>query len=184
MTDLTAAKAAARKTAFAARKIAHQADTGSGAGLLSSFLAGYRGVPMAGYMPIRTEIDPRPSMEEACAYGVVGVPVIDAEGKPLRFAQWEPECHMVDGAFGAMIPADPQFFEPEIVVVPLVAFDLKGGRLGYGGGFYDRTLQMLRRRRATLARREHANRAAQALATQNFCCPRYSGISCTHQRDD
>jgi len=43
------------------------------------------------------------------------------------------------------------FFEPEILVVPLVAFDARGGRLGYGGGFYDRTLELLRSKRATLA---------------------------------
>ena len=67
MSSLEDAKAAARKIAFAARREAHAADQGRGAGLLSSVLAGYRGVPLAGYMPIRTEIDPRPAMAEACA---------------------------------------------------------------------------------------------------------------------
>ena len=50
-----------------------------------------------------------------------------------------------------MIPAVDDFFEPEILVVPLVAFDRQGGRLGYGGGFYDRTLELLRGKRPTLA---------------------------------
>jgi 5-formyltetrahydrofolate cyclo-ligase len=50
-----------------------------------------------------------------------------------------------------MVPAVDDFFEPEILIVPLVAFDLSGGRLGYGGGFYDRTLQTLRARRPRLA---------------------------------
>ena len=65
-------KAAARKAAFARRKEAHSGNAGSAAGMLSSVLAGYRGVPCAGYMPIRTEIDPLPAMAEAAAHGPVG----------------------------------------------------------------------------------------------------------------
>ena len=114
-------------------------------------LAGYRGVPLSGYVPIRTEIDPLPAMAEAVAHGPVGVPVIEAAGQPLKFARWEPDTDMVDGPFGARIPAVADFFEPEILIVPLVAFDARGGRLGYGGGFYDRTLEWLRGRRPTLA---------------------------------
>ena len=83
MTDLGAIKAAARKAAFARRKAAHESAPGVGAALLSEVLAGYRGVPLAGYMPIRTEIDPLPATSEAAAHGVVGVPVIQAEGQPL-----------------------------------------------------------------------------------------------------
>ena len=144
-------KAEARKAAFARRKVAHEAAHPGAAGVLSQVLTGYRGVPLAGYMPIRTEIDPRPAMAEASAHGPVGVPVIEAEGKPLHFSRWEPDGPMKDGPFGAQIPAVDDFFEPEILIVPLVAFDRAGGRLGYGGGFYDRTLELLRAKRATLA---------------------------------
>ncbi|WP_299738564.1 5-formyltetrahydrofolate cyclo-ligase [uncultured Roseobacter sp.] len=151
MSDLAEIKAAARKAGFARRKQAHAADPGTGAGVLSEVLAGYRGVPLSGYMPIRTEIDPLPAMAEAAAHGPVGIPVIIGAGQPLKFAQWEPDMPLVEGAFGARVPETPSFFEPEILIVPLVAFDAAGGRLGYGGGFYDRTLERLRARRPTLA---------------------------------
>lgn len=151
MTTLEDRKAAARKTAFAARKGAFDASLGNDGGLLSSVLAGYRGVPLSGYMPIRTEINPLDAMAEASAHGTVGVPVIQAAGQPLLFSRWEPDCDLKEGPFGAQIPQVDDFFEPELVIVPLVAFDRNGGRLGYGGGFYDRTLELLRAKRPTLA---------------------------------
>lgn len=151
MTDRAAAKAEARKAAFARRKAAHAAVGPGASALLSSVLAGCRGVPLAGYMPIRTEIDPLPAMAEAAAHGPVGIPVIEAAGLPLRFSRWEPGAALKDGPFGARIPETDEFFEPEILIVPLVAFTRTGGRLGYGGGFYDRTLERLRARRPTLA---------------------------------
>ncbi len=143
-------KAAARTVAFARRKAAHALGQGN-AGYLSEVLAGYRGVPLAGYMAMRTEIDPRAAMEEAAAHGPVGVPVIMGNGQPLKFRTWEPDSTMIKGEFGAMIPQSGDWMTPEIVIVPLVAFDRAGGRLGYGGGFYDRTLEQLRAARPTMA---------------------------------
>lgn len=143
-------KKAARQTAFAARKSAH--DSGAGhAGHLSAVLAGYRGVPLAGYAQMRTEIDPTPAMEEAAAHGPVCLPVIEAAGQPLKFRAWTPGCAMIAGAFGAHIPEEGDWITPEILIVPLVAFSRAGGRLGYGGGFYDRTLEQLRAHKPTLA---------------------------------
>lgn len=151
MTDLAMDKAAARKVAFARRKPLFEKANAAQAGYLSEVLAGYRSVPLSGFMPIRTEIDPTPAMAEASAHGIVGVPVIEAADHPLKFAKWTPETALVPGTFGAEIPAELDFFEPEILIVPLLGFDRRGGRLGYGGGFYDRTLEMLRAKRPTLA---------------------------------
>lgn len=148
--NLTAIKTAARKAAFARRKAAHEMGQGT-AGYLSEVLAGYRGVPLAGYMAMRTEIDPIAAMEEASAHGLVGMPVIMGAGQPLKFRSWTPECKMIAGEFGAQIPETGDWITPEIIIVPLVAFDLAGGRLGYGGGFYDRTLELLRGAKPTLA---------------------------------
>jgi len=151
MTDLAAAKALARKAGFARRQVAFDTSGSVQAAYLSEVLAGYRGVPMSGYMAMRSEIDPTPAMEEAAAHGPVCVPVIMAKGQPLQFRRWTPGCVMVEGGFGALIPAKGEWVVPQILIVPLVAFTRRGGRLGYGGGFYDRTLQGLRERGPVLA---------------------------------
>ena len=144
-------KAAARAAAFARRKAAFETRPAAPAAHLSAVLAGYRGIPLAGYMPMRTEIDPLPAMAEAAAHGPVCVPVIMTKGQPLQFARWEPGCAMQAGPFGAQVPVMQDWLVPEILIVPLVAFSQSGGRLGYGGGFYDRTLERLRSRGPVLA---------------------------------
>lgn len=102
---------------------------------------------VSAYMPIRTEVNPLPTMRRLFSEGhTVCIPVISKSGQPLDFAEWSPDAAMVDGPFGAVVPADIRLVEPEIVVTPLLAFDRRGYRLGYGGGFYDRTLTELRGR--------------------------------------
>jgi 5-formyltetrahydrofolate cyclo-ligase len=148
--SLTDAKAAARKAAFVRRKAAFDAgDRGAGAARLVEVLAPEAGKVLAGYMAMRTEIDPSPAM--AAHLGPVCVPVIQGKGLALRFREWSPQAAMVEGAFGALIPASGDWLVPEVLIVPLVAFDRRGFRLGYGGGFYDRTLERLRAEGPVLA---------------------------------
>jgi 5-formyltetrahydrofolate cyclo-ligase len=142
-------KADFRKAAFATRKSAYHAGQGQAAELLADVLAAHGGKILSGYMPMRTEIDPLPAM--AAHQGPVCVPVITGKAQPLRFREWTPGCAMVPGDFGALIPVDGAWLVPQIVIVPLLAFDARGYRLGYGGGFYDRTLQALRARGPVLA---------------------------------
>jgi 5-formyltetrahydrofolate cyclo-ligase len=142
-------KAAARKSAFAARKDAFARGQGQAAAILADFLAPHAARPLAGYMAMRTEIDPLDAM--AAHAGPVGVPVITGAGQPLRFREWGPGCALIEGEFGARIPAEGAWLEPEVLIVPLLAWDRRGYRLGYGGGFYDRTLERLRSRHPTLA---------------------------------
>lgn len=142
-----AVKAQARKHAFAARKLAFMAGNAADLvaqanGHLRAALAPYAGKVLAGYMPMRTEIDPLPAMH--AHQGPLCVPVIVAPATPLRFAAYHAGGDLVEGAFGALIPADLHYLTPQVLIVPLLAYDGRGYRLGYGGGFYDRTLQSLR----------------------------------------
>ena len=146
---LTEMKAAARAEAFAARKTAHVARKDADCARLMAVLAGHAGKVLAGYMPMRTEIDCLPAM--ARHEGKVGVPVILGAGMPLKFRRWSPEARMIAGEFGALIPETGAWVEPDVLIVPLLAFDRRGYRLGYGGGFYDRTLEGLRARKPVTA---------------------------------
>ncbi|RMH46197.1 MAG: 5-formyltetrahydrofolate cyclo-ligase [Alphaproteobacteria bacterium] len=153
---LAEAKAAARAEALARRKAAQAAAADGGAARrieahLLTLLDEFRGAPVAGYLPIGSEVDVTGAMAELSRSGPVAVPVVEAKAAPLRFREWRPGVATRPGAFGVPVPEQGAWLEPRVVIVPLLAFDPRGFRLGYGGGFYDRTLEALRRRGRVLA---------------------------------
>ncbi len=103
---------------------------------------------VAGYMPVRHEIDVRPLMEQIAESGrTLVLPVVMKRDAPLAFREWAPGEPLQEGAFGVPVPLpDRPEHVPDILLVPLAAFDRDGYRLGYGGGYYDRTLAALRGR--------------------------------------
>jgi len=104
------------------------------------------GTIVAGYSPINTELDPFPLMHSVAEKGaILALPVIIARDHPLIFRAWRPGEGLVRGPFGIFQPSsDAPEVDPDIVLVPLAAFDRAGHRIGYGRGYYDRTLQNLR----------------------------------------
>ena len=100
------------------------------------------GSTVAGVWPLPGEIDLRPLLEALHLRGLrVALPETTPRGNPLIFRQWEPRCAMVAERFGTFRPDGPEL-RPDLFLVPLLAFDRLGGRLGYGGGYYDRTLPL------------------------------------------
>ena len=98
------------------------------------------------YWPIKGEFDTLPALfrwTEADPKRQIGLPVIDKTTKQLRFHLWYPGCEMEEDAFGIPKPKDTPVFQPQVLLVPCVGYGPKGVRLGYGGGFYDRTLATL-----------------------------------------
>jgi len=108
---------------------------------------------IAGYWPHQTELDCRPLLARACESGRTCVlPVVDSASQHLIFRQWRPGDILKTGRYDVLEPADDAAtFRPDVVIVPLLAFDRRGYRLGYGAGFYDKTLSYLRRQGTVLA---------------------------------
>lgn len=110
-------------------------------------------VTIAGFWPIGDEIDVRALLHALHADGyITGLPVTPPAPGPLAFRAWAPGSPLVRGPFGTSEPtSDAPTVEPDALLVPLLAIDGDGYRLGYGGGYYDRTLAVLGARRRIIA---------------------------------
>jgi 5-formyltetrahydrofolate cyclo-ligase len=145
LSDVEMMKRAARRQALAIRA---DCDPAWGAALAGHVLRDWpppaRAV-VAGFWPLAGEIDIRPLLRGLLERGHrILLPVTPARGQPLAFRCWRPEEPLEAGRFGTMHPnAGPEEFAPEFLLVPLLAFDRRGGRLGFGAGYYDRTLAAL-----------------------------------------
>ncbi|WMT74088.1 5-formyltetrahydrofolate cyclo-ligase [Bradyrhizobium sp. Ash2021] len=111
------------------------------------------GMIVSGYSPIRSEIDPAPLMRRLAEQGAkLALPAVLARGKSLAFRAWSPDDRLMLGPLGILEPS-PAAAEavPDIMLVPLAAFDPLGHRIGYGAGHYDYTLAHLRKMKAITA---------------------------------
>jgi 5-formyltetrahydrofolate cyclo-ligase len=108
---------------------------------------------VSGFMPMKSEINPLPLMKKLADAGArLALPVTGRRGQPLTMRAWTWGEPLASGVWGIREPKPeaPQV-DPDMLLVPLLAFDRAGYRLGYGGGYYDLTLAQLRSRKAVIA---------------------------------
>jgi 5-formyltetrahydrofolate cyclo-ligase len=111
------------------------------------------GTVVAGFMPMKSEINPLPLLRALAGTGArLALPVVAGQGKPLIMRAWTFGAPLAAGVWGIREPeaAAPEV-APDILIVPLLAFDRAGQRVGYGAGYYDRTIAALRAKQPVLA---------------------------------
>ncbi len=155
MCELADLKKRARTAASQRRAAAHELRKDTAGAALAA-----RGLPLpvapgivSGFIPYKSEISTVPLMNALRRQGwQTCLPVVIAADQPLVFRSWAPGEPLVRGIWDIPIPPEtvPELL-PDVLLVPLLAFDRAGYRLGYGGGFYDRTLEKLRARKTIVA---------------------------------
>lgn len=157
LSQIDEAKRALAQKVRSARVVAHR-DGGRAAAteICAQFqrareagLAFDRGAVISAYWPMRDELDTRKLLIGLYEDGMrCALPVMEQNDKPLIFRQWQPGDILEEATFGVAEPApDQPVLIPEIMMVPLLAVDREGNRVGYGGGYYDRTLLQRRQGR-------------------------------------
>jgi 5-formyltetrahydrofolate cyclo-ligase len=114
---------------------------------LRALLAERPGITLGVYWPFQAEFDPRPLVDWLIASGsAAALPVVVDKRGPLEYRAWQPGEPLVDGVWNIPVPANRDIVVPQAVLAPLVGFDRECYRLGYGGGYFDRTLAALKPR--------------------------------------
>lgn len=129
----------------AARQAVAAAIAGHLDALLAARFGSLAGRVVSGYWPIKSEPDLRPWMTRLHEAGaILALPVVETRAAPLVFRPWAPGAAMERGHWNIPVPATTATLTPEIALAPLVGWDGAGYRLGYGGGYFDRTLAAVR----------------------------------------
>lgn len=155
--DLSGIEQAKRELARTLRGVRSAAHRAAGRGAADALLGSMRrarqlglNIPadatVAGYWPLRDEFDVRALLGDLHDEGLVcALPVVRGPDRPLAFHRWRPGDRLTEGGFGIAEPAsDRPEVQPLVLLVPLLGVDGAGRRLGYGKGYYDRTLAVLR----------------------------------------
>lgn len=156
MNDVTAEKAALRTEALVRRDALSPDDRAKAGETIAARgfpLAPRPGLIVSGFMPIRSEINSLPLLRRYAEAGAqLALPAIDGRGKPLRLRTWKIGDKLIAGQWNIREPA-PEASEvvPDLMLVPLAAFDRRGHRIGYGAGYYDMTIAAARAKKAVLA---------------------------------
>jgi 5,10-methenyltetrahydrofolate synthetase len=121
--------------------------------VLRVWLVGRGETTIGAYWPIKGEFDPLPALyrwAEADEHRRIGLPVVDRETGLLRFHVWYPGCPMELDAHDIPKPKGTEVFQPQMLLLPCVGYGPEGARMGYGGGFFDRTVSTLKPRPTTV----------------------------------
>lgn len=147
-TETSVYRAALRRERLAARLAIEPAALAAASASIEGHLAALLGPLPRGVLgfcaPVRNEFDARPLAGRLLDAGwTAAMPVVVAEASPMRFRTWTPSTAMGADRYGMPIPLDTGDAVPTVILLPLVGFDAQGFRLGYGGGYFDRTLASL-----------------------------------------